>query len=211
MEPETNTSNQRLQSYNESFKKYNGGIKSLQWKGYNSAAARYKALIQTINFEGKSLLDLGCGFGDIIPFIKSKAENFEYNGYDINSNFIEEARKRYPDGNYHFEVKDIINEVEEFSDFDIIIVSGVFNSNLYDNDEYLKNTIKTLFTKTKEVLAFNITGSINLKSIEKKENSRVVYRDGYDMINFCRELSSRIIFRQDYNPKDFTIIVSKED
>lgn len=67
-----------LNKYKLAFQKYKGGIKSLKWISYSSAAQRYKQIIKDINFENKKILDVGCGFEDILPFIKAKTDKFEF-------------------------------------------------------------------------------------------------------------------------------------
>ncbi|MCX6762872.1 MAG: class I SAM-dependent methyltransferase [Candidatus Moranbacteria bacterium] len=84
-------------AYARAFKRHKGSIKSLMWKSYASASIRYKELIKDIDFNNKSILDVGCGFGDIIPFISSKSTSFEYTGIDLTEEFTREAEKRYPD------------------------------------------------------------------------------------------------------------------
>jgi len=43
-------------------------------------------------FEGAKILDIGCGSGSIIDYLPEKIEYF---GYDMNSRYIESAKKKY--------------------------------------------------------------------------------------------------------------------
>jgi len=49
-----------------------------------------------LNFEGKTILDVSCGFGDIIPLIAKKAKKINYTGVDIVPEFIQVAKEKYP-------------------------------------------------------------------------------------------------------------------
>lgn len=196
----------RIDSYNKTFKEHGTGVKALQWIGYNSIASRYKALTETIVFNDKSIVDIGCGFGDIIPYIKTRADNFKYTGYDINANFIIEAKKRYPDSNYTFIEQDFMKNVDEATEADIHIISGVLNNKQLKEKE-IKIFLEKVYQKSKYALAFNMLGGINRKF--NKNTEHVKYSNGQDYIDLISSWSDKFIYRQDYHNKDFTIVVYK--
>ena len=80
-------------NYQKTFRKYGVGPRALRWHSKKAATQRYEQIVADIDFEGKSILDVGCGFGDIIPYISAKAKKFEYLGIDITPEFIREAKK----------------------------------------------------------------------------------------------------------------------
>ncbi len=191
-------------AYSRAFKKYQGSIKSLMWNSYASAAIRYKELIKDIDFNNKSLLDVGCGFGDIIPFISGKSVSFKYTGIDIAKEFIQEAKKRYlghefVKGNY------FKNPLKK--KFDIIICCGALNRN-YGKDtlEIRKRAIKTMFNRCKEAFAFNMAGGILPNN---KRDSIIYYANSRDLLEYCIKLSRKVILRNHYHEKDFTIVIFK--
>lgn len=191
-------------TYSKAFKKHRGSIKSLMWNSYSSAAERYKELIQDIDFNNKSILDVGCGFGDIIPFIFSKCDSFEYTGVDFTKEFIEKAKKKYPDfrfinGNYF---KNPLRKK-----FDIIICCGALNGNYGKKTvRFRKEAIQVMFHHCKEAVAFNMAGGI---SPVNKKKSIIYYTDSLKLLTYCATLSEKIILRNHYHPKDFTIIIFK--
>lgn len=191
-------------AYSKAFEKHQGSIKSLMWKSYVSASIRYKELIKDIDFNNKSILDVGCGFGDIIPFISSKSTSFEYTGIDLTGEFTREAKKRYPDykfveGNYF---KSPLRKK-----FDIIICCGALNGNYGERTlRRRKKAIKTMFDHCKEAIAFNMAGGT---SPDNEKDSIIYYADSKDMLGYCAKLSKKVILRNHYHEKDFTIIVIK--
>lgn len=86
----------KVKSYQKAFKKYKVHPKSLFWATEKAAEQRYKELMVDLDFEGKTVLDVGCGFGDIIPFISKRAKKFSYTGVDIVPEFIQVAQKNTP-------------------------------------------------------------------------------------------------------------------
>ena len=69
-------------SYQKAFKKYGVHPKTLRWISEKSAELHLKELVADLDFEGKSVLDVGCGFGDILPHISRKAKKFDFTGID---------------------------------------------------------------------------------------------------------------------------------
>ena len=61
------------ESYLRRFRKYGVDPRSLKWQSRKAAEQRYKEIVSLLNLEGKDVLDVGCGFGGIIPFITSPA------------------------------------------------------------------------------------------------------------------------------------------
>ncbi|PIU78850.1 MAG: hypothetical protein COZ28_02400 [Candidatus Moranbacteria bacterium CG_4_10_14_3_um_filter_44_15] len=195
---------EKKRAYKKAFKKYKGSIKSLMYNSYDSAAIRYKELVKDLNFSNKSILDVGCGFGDIIPFIFSKSTSFKYTGIDIMKEFIQEAKKRYPEydfvtGNY------FKNPLKK--KFDIIICCGALNSNYGKKTmSFRKRAIKTMFNHCKEAVAFNMAGGI---SPNNKKGSTIYYANSMDLLAYCVKLSKKIVLRNHYHEKDFTIVIFK--
>src|SRR5512135_143902 len=86
----------RVSGYQKSFDKYGVDPRSLQWKDSKSAEVRYKQIVKDIDFNGKTVLDVGCGFGDLSDFIVQKYPDAKYTGIDITPEFVYVAHKKYP-------------------------------------------------------------------------------------------------------------------
>ena len=116
--------------------------------------------------------------------------------------FIAEARKIYPDS--RFVVCDYITDpiIEKF---DVILASGVLNSNVPDNMEFRKKAIKVMFDHTKKVLAFNMLGAHPQPKNDRPKN--VWYADSLEILKYCMSLTRRVILRANYHPTDFSIFM----
>ena len=122
----------RLQQHGSS------SAKSLGWaKGGQDL--RFKALTHTFDLTGKSLLDIGCGFGDLLKYVPM-IEGTQYMGIDIMPEFIDVARDRVAAS----DPRQISFEMAEFLDmelsddaFDFAVGSGLFNRKLgHGHSEY---------------------------------------------------------------------------
>lgn len=188
--------------YQAAFEQHGESPKALQWTSYKSAAARYRQLINDLELNNKSILDAGCGMGDLLPYIYARAANFQYLGVDVTSEFIDIAKKRY--NGHEFQVADPFSD--EFTGrFDVIVSSGVLNANKPNWLEERKQKIQKLYEVADEVLAFNMAGSL----APLPEGKKVAYARAHDILNFCIGLTPKIIFKSHYHHKDFTIVMFK--
>lgn len=193
-----------MAEYQKSFQKYGVDPKALKWASKRAAEQRYKQIVADIDFEGKSILDVGCGFGDIIPYISAKTKKFEYLGIDITPEFIREAKKLYFGhkfmvGNY------FAKPLKE--NFDVIICSGALNANVKDNLDFRKKAIKTMFKHVKEVFVFNMVGRYPQPKTSSKSN--VWFANPLEILEYCLGLTKKVILRHHYHSRDFTIVMFK--
>lgn len=195
-------SNKIKEQYQKKFKKFGVNPKSLFWGSKGAAHQRFRQMWAEIDFNNKSVLDVGCGFGEMAKFLINRYKNVVYTGVDIVPEFITEASKLYPE--QHF------LELDYFSDplgqkFDIVLASGVLNSNVEDNLEYRMKSIKTMFEHTKKILVFNMLGGYPQPENDKDKN--VWYADSLDILEYCMTLTRGVVLRANYHPKDFTIVM----
>lgn len=194
----------KINEYKGKFQTYWVWIKSLKWNGYKTASLRYKEMVNNISLEWKSILDIGCWFWDIIPYISSSTTNFSYLWIDMIQEFVDVAKQKYPD--FEFVVGDYFWGYQIKERFDILLCCGALNSNLVDVINYRKKNIKKMFDACNECLVFNMAWWF---SIENKKESKVYYADIHEIVDYCFSLTKKIVFKSHYNEKDFTIYMFK--
>ena len=139
--------------YEERFKEHGYSYKTLGWGSVETQMLRFKVLADIANFADKSVCDIGCGFGDLYPYLKNRFGIVNYYGMDICPTLIGEAKKQFPEAS--FEVRNILENPPERK-FDYVLASGVLNFKTGPNHlEYLENMVKTMFGMCTEGLAVN--------------------------------------------------------
>ena len=189
-----------LESYNERYKTFGYSPKTLGWDK-KTHRLRYHILLSQWDLNGKTVLDYGCGFGDMYGYAKEQGINFIYHGIDINENLINEGKKRYPDA--FLEVKDIFSDKLD-KEFDYIFSSGVHNFKINDNWSYIQNTFNLYNKYSKSGFALNF---ISNKIDFTKED--IYYSDPAEVLKLGYKYSNRIVLRNDYMPFEFTVFVDK--
>jgi len=190
------------EDYDHSLGYYGPGPKALLWWDYRSMAIRFRELVKDVDIEDKTILDAGCGMGDLLPYLYAKSMNFRYLGVDKTEGFIKIAKQRYE--GHEFKVGDPFSRPVGM--FDVVFSSGVMNGNVKNWLEKRKKMIGTLFDQTGEVLAFNMAGG--LKPV--RADSLIAYADADVILEFCQTLTDKVILNTQYLHNDFTIVMYKK-
>src|SRR3989338_7288409 len=130
--------------------RHGGSYKALDWNSTESQRLRYKILKEIFVYGKKSanvsVLDVGCGFGDLYGFFKADGlmhrHRISYTGYDIAPKILAVAKKKYPDAK--FELKDVLAD-RYVPKFDYVFCSGIFNIRTAERDEHLDFVKEMLF------------------------------------------------------------------
>lgn len=187
--------------YNRSFKRYGYDPRSLGWI-LGTQQIRFRQLIGIGNLKGCSVLDVGCGFGDLYGYLIAMGIKVDYTGVDLNENFINVARNVYPDA--HFIVADF--EDERISGkFDWAFESGIFNLKINDNNSFIRNTLKKMFKVVRRGVAADFIGA----HAAIKDHG-LYYQDRGELLSFCGTLSKRLLLKSDYRPPEFCIYMYKD-
>lgn len=150
---------------------------------------------------GQSLLDVGCGFGDLYGYCTDHGYRAAYHGIDMCSELVEEARTRFPEGS--FEVGDILADERERS-FDYVIASGVHSYRLNDNWGFVEDTFELFSRIAKVGFAVNFLSDRVVPWWDK-----LFYADPSRVLQIAYRHSTRVVLRNDYMPFEFTVFVDK--
>lgn len=204
---------QTASRYGERFKKLNRHIRSLGWGSEEQQMYRFDQAVSQLDLnESSSILDIGCGFGDLYHFLKKEGFSFDkYKGWDITPEFVGSAAEGAE--GVDFEVKNIATENELEPIADVVLLIGLLNwkwEKESENYEYSKSIITNAFNATKEVLVVDFL-STELTPDYPKEDF-VFYHDPLVMLEFAFTLSNNVVLKQDYLPipqKEFILYIYK--
>src|SRR5688572_25889826 len=95
-----------LERYSARYHSLGRHIRTLGWGSEEQQGYRFENTLHAGDFNNKSILDIGCGFGDYANFLRRHKIQFaSYTGWDLNPDFINEARK-VQDARCEFHQKD---------------------------------------------------------------------------------------------------------
>lgn len=162
------------------------------WSSPQSQSDRFQALLRAAQFEGGSVIDYGCGSGDLFGYLQSSGYAFDYLGLDQNSDMIRIAKAKY---GARFDVIGL-DEVF-FSSADYIFCSGVFQFRDSDNPYYYDALIRSLFRQSKRCIAFNVLSANRLKSEMVDEE---LYFEPREILGVAQATSQLWLLDHSYHP-----------
>lgn len=151
--------------------------------------------------EEDSVLDIGCGSGEFLTYLRSSNYKGDYCGVDFIKNFIDHNIKKFNhDSNASFLEKNIL--VDEFeSNYDWVFLSGVFNDIRDDSDTFFFKIIKKMYDTANKGIAFN-----SLSKYVDYEDESLYYTYPDKTLKYCIEnLSKYTILKTNYQLKENTI------
>lgn len=193
-----------IKLYDGHFQKYGVTQEGLGWGKKNRSDIRFHVLTSHFHLDGSSILDVGCGFGDLFPFLKKqKVKAFRYTGIDINPAFVDIAEKKYPEGKFF--VANLLGKKLP-SHFDYVFASGIFNDKIPGAKKRTEKMLDAINAHTRKGFAVNF--------LSDKVDYRLPHTNHTDpawALRLCYEFSRNVILRNDYMPFEFTIIVNKDE
>ena len=182
--------------------KYTQSHEILDWESREAQECRFEVLLQYCSLEGKKILDVGCGLGDLFGYVKRAGIICDYTGIDLLGEMVDLAQEKYDDG--HFIHGDMFEQrIFPANCFDVVYTSGIFNLNIGNNEEFLKSAIKRLWEVSRQTVVFNM---LHEKS-ECKEDS-YCYHDPEEIAGFLHKFGYDPLIIEDYLGNDFTVFCS---
>ena len=191
-----------IKRYNARFQRYGYSPKTLGWdkKRHN---LRFHILTSQWNLSGCSILDFGCGFGDMFGYLIKRGIDCKYYGVDINKSLIEQGKKVYPGAN--LETVDLFNNHNDLT-FDYIFSSGVHNLHLGNNIDFIKDSFNLFNLVSTKGFAINF-----LSNKVEYELDDTYHANPSKILEIAYHYSNRIVLRNDYMPFEFTVFVDKRN
>lgn len=201
-----------IERYSKRFRRLGQDVRTLGWGNVEQQRIRFAQLFRVLDLEGRSILDIGCGFGDLKDFCdEMRCSPARYIGWDINSDLIKAAKKRHQDA--ELRVYDLLNASEIQPEAEIGVMLGLLNFNLkgaFDNVEYSKHMLRQAFEAVTESLVVDFLSTQMTPDYPREDF--VFYHDPTEMLAFALELTPNVKLIHDYPPipqKEFMLVLSK--
>ncbi len=199
--------NRIVNDYRSRYQKYGYSPKTLRWdKGKQDL--RFSVLTSQYNVQGKKILDIGCGFGDLNAYLGAKGYDYIYCGIDMVEDLLNEGKKIYP--GRKFLLGDFL-EYEFQETFDYAIASGIFNMKFTDEDklgnyEFIEKSIAKALSLVKDGIAFDF-----LSDKVDYQYEHTFHSSPVKILDFAYQHSRNVMLRNDYMPFEFSLFVFKDD
>lgn len=174
-------------------------IKTVGWGSVEDQLLRFDMLVRGLDIEGKRILDVGCGLGDLVPYLDAlSAGEYSYVGVDITRALVEDAKYEFGGPQRDFIVGDIL-EMDDLPKFDIVLLSGALNFRVANNQEHAQSMIKCMYGLCSEAVSFNL-----LSSYVDFETEKNFHHVPEDILLYSKTLTRWVNIIHDYPLYEFT-------
>ena len=201
-----NINAKQIEKYNAVAEKCGISSKSVLWDDPQTQYLRFYELVKhlDLNDSRKMLLDVGCGNGELYKFLNFLGYRGRYVGYDINEMLLAQARSRFQ--NVDVQCRDIMSE-EIAQRYDCVVLSGLFNVNVGQTLDWVRDFLKKMFALSSNMMVFNmISTHVNFR------DEGMYYMDPAEVLSFCIDnLSKRTTLAHHNLPYNYTVTVFKDE
>ncbi len=177
-----------------------GTIGALGWKAEESQTLRFEVIADAMELSRRSVLDVGCGHGDLRAFLGDRYDDFSYIGLEHVPEFVHAARERYGAmARTWFHECDV--GAVNLPGVHYVVASGTLNYRCED-DDFHRHMIRRMFDAAEVTLIFNF-----LVAKRFPDHPLLRAHDPDELVAFCTELSPRVDVIDGYLEHDVTICV----
>lgn len=201
-----------LKRYSDRLAVHGSSVKTLGWGSRDQQEYRFAIVNSHIPLHGASILDIGCGFGDLIDYCNAhNLTTTSYTGWDINPDLLEVAREKHP--LQKFDLVDLSTTKTCSPVAEVGIMLGLLNYNLGSpsrNLEYSQTLVSRAFKCVSSCLVVDFLSEYRFVGYEKEDS--VYYHNPTTMLEFALSLSPNVYLIHNYQPipqKEFMLAIYK--
>ncbi|AGA74648.1 class I SAM-dependent methyltransferase [Pseudomonas plecoglossicida] len=199
------------QYYSSRIREHGATPEGVDWNGTASQHLRFEQLLKLVSQEewqrGFSLVDVGCGYGALLDWLRERGGVVDYHGYDLSPEMIASARATHGEDQFTcFEVADRPTRTADYA-----VASGIFNVSQQTPreawEEYIAEVLRTMDACSTKGFAFNCLTSYSDAPFMR---DYLYYGDPCFYFDLCKRTYSRqVALLHDYGLYEFTLLVRK--
>ncbi len=186
-------------------RQFSRSYKTVGWYSYKTQEARFNIASQIADWNGQSILDIGCGLGDLWGYLKENGIAAHYSGIDISQKMIALSQAHFPE--VSFRVQDLFDR--HFQEkYDYCFASGPFNHRLnVSQNIYIQEAISRMVEISTKGVVFNVLS--DKTPFKKRQDHEFFYYNAQELAVFSQTLVSRVVVKENYLPNDVTLFLYK--
>ncbi len=185
--------------YNDRYARVGNGLEAVGWGSRESQKLRFEVLFRGLDPRRRSVLDVGCGLGDLVHFMKDRVGNeFLYIGIDVAEEFIEDASRSFAHEPSRFYHGDLFNLA--LPQVDYAIASGTFSLRSDDGVNYAKASMKRMYELSTAAVAVNF-----LSNRVDFEASKNLHFAPEEVLSWALDITPNVVLHSDYPLYEFTV------
>ena len=185
--------------YNARFERFGRDIRTVGWGSSAGQLLRFEVLFRGLDPKGKTILDVGCGLGDLVPYLKERtAGDFTYIGVDIAERLVADAKQINGGERCSYLHGDVFRE--DLPQVDIAVLSGAMSLRTEGIIDDAQRTIERMYSLSREAACLNFMSKYADYELEKNQHYQPE-----TVFAWARRVSRRVNLLHDYPLYEFTI------
>jgi SAM-dependent methyltransferase len=199
------------QYYADRLERFGPTPRGVDWNSAESQALRFSRLLEVVrpadSAASPSLLDVGCGYGALLDYVRERSRALDYRGFDISEAMIAAARARHAGSAGAI----FASDVRTLAPATYAVASGIFNVKLsFTVEEWREHVLTTLSALDRWSTAGFAFNMLSTYSDSHRRRDDLFYADPREVFDLCvRQFSPRVALLHDYPLFEFTVIVRK--
>ena len=191
-----------LKPYLDAARRHAGGFKSLLWANPGTQAKRFDAFARLCDFNGKSILDAGCGRADFLDFLLARGiKPDHYVGLEAVKDLATAAERKHHPRCTILRADFVREPARLLVGAEVVIFSGSLNTM---ETPTFQATLRTAYEAAGRELVFNYLCSPSLAGARY-----LTWHPANTVMRYARTLCEDVRQLEDYIPGDCTISMRK--
>jgi SAM-dependent methyltransferase len=205
--------------HRDSIQRHGYRVGALFWSSTEIQHIRFEVLSQIMdgytddsrqNKQPYSVLDVGCGFGDLKHYLSEKGEQTVYHGIDVSPDMVRSAGFQSP--GIHIETGDIFDLDPPRNSYDFVLLSGALNEVVDDKPaqegDYARAVIQKMYHAADKAVAFNLLDARHEWTANRPDLQSFMPDQ---IIEFCQSFAREVRLVDGYLENDFTVYLFKSE
>jgi len=184
--------------YEDKVRTYGFDHRGLGFRTRSSQLKRFEALLEVGDLDGRRVLDVGCGFGDLLAFLQERGIEPIYTGIDVCEPMVRRSIERFGSAG-RFEVADVL-EYEPEQTFDYVLASGLFGLDAEGVRERMLPSVERMVGWARIAVAVNFLSASYPTPAENR-----IYVEPGKALEAALTLAPAVRLDHSYLPNDFTL------
>ena len=180
-------------------------VRTVGWNSRQDQELRFDMLYRGLDATGLSVLDIGCGLGDLAAFLNARTGgDYDYTGIDLSERLVRQADENFGGKRRTFIAGDIL-AMDNLGTYDLVFMSGALSFRIEDNMALAMAMIKRMFSVCGKTLTMNFLSSHVDFELEKN-----FHYDPARLLSFAKTVTPWVSLFHDYPLWEFTLQMHHE-
>jgi SAM-dependent methyltransferase len=190
--------------FDAQFARWGLDARAADWGSRDRQYLRFAVLAGVDRLDGRRILDVGCGTGEFLHWLRERGVNPDYTGIDIAAAALQAAQNRFPDAT--FAELSVLDLKKKFlTPYDHVFASGVFTRRCREGRGFVETAVAAMFELALRSLSFNCLSTWATRAMPHE-----FHLDPAEAIAIGRRSTTLLTLRHDYHPADLTIHLYRE-